>query len=872
MTINEFLDQYYSFDDSPELEDLYLIWESKYYQFSSVDQETIFYSLDENNPNDLLLLGFCYRFKGDFDKAIAFFTKAIQLNGTDWRAYTGLAKSLYFTKESQKIAIAEKIIHLCIQVRPEIISAYSLLDSFTNECAFHGDPFYQKIVPLIIEKYKATSFIETGTYLGHSSEFIAKLFPELPIYTTEVNDNFFELASKRLGKYSTITPIKQHTLDFLHHTIGNQNLGERPVFFIDAHWEHDWPLIGELEFIKARYPNAILVIDDMKIPNQPHFPYDNYGGDKVCDLEHIAPVLADLCSFSLIPKYGTDQLKPFTSLSGYGIFALQQDHFLNELMAKNALTNEFDLYNFAHLSTPQEKKRDKKIIGLVAAKNEASIIEFTLKALALFVDSIIIFDDASTDETVSIANRLRKQCKIESIIEHKSWDYNETYYRQSLLNEGRRLGGTHFICLDADEAFTSNLTHNDELRNIIFTLNPGDKLVFNWLQLWRSTLKFRKDQSIWTNNLKVFVFADDGVSNYHEQEFHLLRSPQGLQGKNLVIQQDSIGVMHFQFVNWENLLIKQAWYRCLEFIKDPQKPIQEINERYAPSKDESQLGLAVAPNDWFKHYPFFSPLYFETLETWRSSQVIQWFNEKGKDYFKELDIWDINWDFHANRLAGKGIKTEYNPFTLMQKPVSDAERHILQLVEPMQGWFTDSEKLALFRTVQAQAKDGKILEIGSFMGRSTNAIAHASVNTQREIYALDVWLDFGEDLDDRAQSDNGLFILNSFLKNTQWFLEKLRVLKGSTTQYKYLLSQLEFDLIFVDAAHDYSNVVNDITIALSCIKPNGFMIGHDYHNMGGEEVIQAVHDTLFKYDEIKIKGVFEGTTVWFAQIPEGFKK
>ncbi|MEA5523361.1 class I SAM-dependent methyltransferase, partial [Limnoraphis robusta] len=231
-----------------------------------------------------------------------------------------------------------------------------------------------------------------------------------------------------------------------------------------------------------------------------------------------------------------------------------------------------------------------------------------------------------------------------------------------------------------------------------------------------------------------------------------------------------------------------------------------------------------------------------------------------------------DWDFHANRLADKNEVKEYNPFTLMQKPLSDAERHVIQLVEPMQGWFTDSEKLALFRTVQAQPKDGKVLEIGSFMGRSTNAIAHASVNTNREIYALDVWLDFGEDLDDRAQSDNGIFILNSFLKNTQWFLEKLRVLKGSTTQYKYLLSQLEFDLIFVDAAHDYQNVVNDISIALTCIKPNGFMIGHDYHNMGGQEVIQAVHDTLFKYDEIKIKGVFEGTTVWFAQIPAGFNK
>lgn len=870
MTQKELIALYLAFDPATNLESDYLHFEEQYQALSHEEKISLLNSLDAKNTDFNLLRGLLLKSVGKFDEAISVLTAEIQTNSSDWRAYIGLAFTLYLTKDSQKIALAEKVLTLCSTLHPNLETPHALLESFTNECAFHGDPFYQKIVSTLLETYKATSFVETGTYLGHSSEFIAKRFPKLPVYTTEVNQGFFDIATNRLKKYDSVSMYKQHTLDFLRQTLINIDLGERPVFFIDAHWEHDWPLIDELNHIKTHYPNAILVIDDMKVPHQTQFPYDNYGGDKVCDVEHIAPVIGHLCSTCIIPVYSAREVAPYTSLSGYGIFALQQDAFLASLLENPELALDFSIYSFADLELKSNTSKSIKIIGLVAAKNEAALIEFSLRALAPYVDSIVLFDDNSSDETVAIAKKLRKQCKIESILEKTTWDYNETFYRQALLDEGRRLGGTHFICLDADEAFTSNFLQNDELRKTISKMEPGDKLIFQWLQLWRSTLKVRRDSSIWTNNSKIFAFADDGVSNYHAQEFHLLRNPQGLTGKNLAIQSNEMGVMHFQFVNWENLLIKQAWYRCLELVKDETKSVAEINERYAPSKDETALGLVDVPREWFSSYPFFSPCYFTQLETWRSKQVISWFDEKGLDFFKDLDIWDVDWHSHRKRLAKTNQIKPIDPYNLMKAPLTEAEKHVIQLVEPLQGWFTDSEKLALFRMTKAQPENGKILEIGSFMGRSTNAIAHASIHTNREIYALDVWLDFGEDLDDRAQSENGIHILNTFLRNTQWFIDKLRVLKGSTTQYKYVLSNLQFDLIFVDAAHDYFNVCNDVKIALTAIKPNGWMIGHDYHNMGGEEVIKAVHDTLFDRDEIKIKGVFEGTTVWFAQIPEGF--
>lgn len=104
------------------------------------------------------------------------------------------------------------------------------------------------------------------------------------------------------------------------------------------------------------------------------------------------------------------------------------------------------------------------------------------------------------------------------------------------------------------------------------------------------------------------------------------------------------GLMHFQFVNWENLLIKQAWYRCLEKIRDPNLDIQEVNNKYGESKQESGLRCLAAPEKWFAGYQsFLDKTVYLKAESWQKKQVLQWFKQYGQEFFSDLDIWDINW-------------------------------------------------------------------------------------------------------------------------------------------------------------------------------------------------------------------------------------
>jgi glycosyltransferase involved in cell wall biosynthesis len=285
----------------------------------------------------------------------------------------------------------------------------------------------------------------------------------------------------------------------------------------------------------------------------------------------------------------------------------------------------------------------KKIVGLVPVRNERRVLPQYLRTLSLYTDAIVFLDDASEDDSVEVVESLAAECRVERILRNKTWHFDEPVTRNRLLEAGRSIGGTHFIVLDADELFTANCLEGGFLRRTILDLKPGDVLEMNWIQLWRSTARYRFDQSVWTWNMKDFVFCDDGQAGYESDFIHCPRTPPSLAGARHRIEGYDRGVMHFQFVHWRNLLVKQAWYRCLERIRQPQKPPAEINRVYAGSVDETGLGVRPSPASWFAGYPSFDPSIYSQPDIAREQEVLGWFEKHGREYFRDLAIWDIDW-------------------------------------------------------------------------------------------------------------------------------------------------------------------------------------------------------------------------------------
>ncbi len=309
---------------------------------------------------------------------------------------------------------------------------------------------------------------------------------------------------------------------------------------------------------------------------------------------------------------------------------MQQIIFLNKYYLLGYLFISFPMYSIP------------KIVVLVPGRNESNILAQFFQAAVCIADAIVYLDDASTDNSLEIARSLAQACRIESIIEKKQWYRDEPGDRNRLLQEGRRIGGTHFVVLDVDEMFTANLLRDNFLKNKILSLRPGDVLKFAWIMLWRSVDYYRFDSSVWTNNYKDFIFCDDQRCSYQSNFIHTPRTPSNLRGRSEAVAGYQYGVLHFQFVNWENLLIKQSWYRCLERIRDPKKSIASINQLYKPSKDETNLHCERSNPEWFK-YSFFDATAYMKQEGWRKKQILEWFQQYGISYFVNLDIWDIDW-------------------------------------------------------------------------------------------------------------------------------------------------------------------------------------------------------------------------------------
>jgi len=280
---------------------------------------------------------------------------------------------------------------------------------------------------------------------------------------------------------------------------------------------------------------------------------------------------------------------------------------------------------------------DKKIVGLVSVKNEQNNIEQCLHALSLYTDSIVILDDVSQDNTPAILQQYKDAYNLH-IITKKQWHRDEAKDRNLMLQCGRAMGGTHFIIIDADEMFTAPCKHGEHLRNAILRLEPGDWLSCFWINLYEHAQHYDDN-----NYIKPFIFCDDKVAQYNNNmRIHAARIPEGLSGREYVLEPTSqYGLLHFKFINWDNVLLRNAWYQCLTVIMWPEISRKEIGAFYAQKLVEQAGNLVKTNPQWFD-YDFFDLTDFEKPDSWRRKQIQEWMTEYGAEYFADLSISQLN--------------------------------------------------------------------------------------------------------------------------------------------------------------------------------------------------------------------------------------
>ena len=159
------------------------------------------------------------------------------------------------------------------------------------------------------------------------------------------------------------------------------------------------------------------------------------------------------------------------------------------------------------------------------------------------------------------------------------------------------------------------------------------------------------------------------------------------------------------------------------------------------------------------------------------------------------------------------------------------------------GWFNMHEA---YDQLLEHCEDGdEILEIGSFMGRSTSYLATSIINSGKKlhVYALDTF----EGSSEHANLDIVGGFYDKFLKNCQVFIDKgiVTPVKSRSDDVNTLkrFHNKHFQAIIIDGAHEYEPVMEDILNWWPKLKEGGTMVGDD---MALASVQQAVNDTFSK--------------------------
>ena len=166
-------------------------------------------------------------------------------------------------------------------VRNTIVSNFDeflVIDSFREEILqgyfvnrpFNGQKIRLEIVDNIIKKFKPKKIIETGTWIGNTLEYFLK--NEIPTFTAEIEKKYYYFSKARFSENNFLNIFNCNSVEMLK----EMNNFTEPVFaYLDAHWYSDLPLNEELSHL-ALFDEAIILIDDFKVPDNPKWKYDSY--------------------------------------------------------------------------------------------------------------------------------------------------------------------------------------------------------------------------------------------------------------------------------------------------------------------------------------------------------------------------------------------------------------------------------------------------------------------------------------------------------------------------------------------------------------------------------------------------------------------
>jgi glycosyltransferase involved in cell wall biosynthesis len=228
------------------------------------------------------------------------------------------------------------------------------------------------------------------------------------------------------------------------------------------------------------------------------------------------------------------------------------------------------------------------VIVLLQARNEESFLPGWLANLEGVADGIIALDDGSEDATAEI---LSAHPNTRKVIRKPAWTkWDERGNQIVLVQEGRKLGASWFLCIDADERVDPRFA--EQLPALLAAADEAgiDAFSFRLRELWGDRGHYRSD-GLWGRKTRFRLFRNVLDHRRFDPRF-LHRTWLPLE---IVLNIDRVGrgleynLYHLGMMRAEDRLARYARYKAL----DPSGRFQKIGYEYL--LDESCIELTAIP-------------------------------------------------------------------------------------------------------------------------------------------------------------------------------------------------------------------------------------------------------------------------------------
>lgn len=174
-----------------------------------------------------------------------------------------------------------------LDAHERVQSDITLLGGFGGP--FNGERLRMRIVNDVSEAVPFSAFIETGAYVGTTTEHFART--GMPVMSCEAMLDNFLVSALRLSRYQNVALELSDSRTFLRKVLGQPSGALRcPLFYLDAHWFDDLPLPEELNIIFASLPEYFVVVDDFEVPGSSYF-HDRYENGNELTFKFVMPRL-----------------------------------------------------------------------------------------------------------------------------------------------------------------------------------------------------------------------------------------------------------------------------------------------------------------------------------------------------------------------------------------------------------------------------------------------------------------------------------------------------------------------------------------------------------------------------------------------------